>query len=357
MKNIIVIYGGRSTEHEVAIRSAVAVINNLDRRQYRVYGIYINKAGHFIPLGEINEKVADSKDLIAKNNKSRLESISDFCLFLDQIDQPIVFPVIHGQTGEDGEIQGFLETLDVTYIGTRLMGSALCMDKGYANQVLEASGLPTAPYFILTRTDYEEMSEQELTQKIESVCGFPCFVKPCNNGSSVGVNRADKKSLVAALEEAFNYDRRVVVEKEVVGVELELSILGNRNAKASLPGSYTASGLLDYDAKYNDSSTKENVPHPLADDLVKEVQELALRAYQALSCEGLARVDIFMDENKHFFINEINTFPGMTQISLAPKLWVALTDMTYSDYLDEIIEYALESEAERAAIKTDWEAR
>lgn len=357
MKNIIVIYGGRSTEHEVAVRSAVAVINNLDWSKYQVYAIYINKQGHFIPLGEITEEVASDKDLIRGNGKSTLESISDFCLFLNQIEKPIIFPVIHGQTGEDGEIQGFLETLDVAYIGSRLMASALCMDKGYANQVLDASGLPIAPYRVLTRKEYEEIDHDELIKEIEESCGFPCFVKPCNNGSSVGVSRAEQDTFLEAVEEAFRYDRRIVIEKEIVGVELEVSILGNKKAKASQPGSYTAQGLLDYDAKYNDSSTVENVPHPLEPHLLSELQDLALRTYHALSCEGLARVDIFMDKDENFFINELNTFPGMTQISLAPKLWVALTDMTFSDYLDEIIDYALESEEERQNIKTDWETK
>lgn len=355
MRNIVVLYGGRSTEHEIALRSAKTVLNHLDRKKYRVYGYFISKQGHFVERGEVLEEIIAPEDLVQHSDDSLLASVAKFCRFLDGLEAPLVFPVIHGQTGEDGEIQGFLQSLGVNYIGNRIMASALCMDKGFANQVLRESGLPKAPFFVLTRKELESSSEADLIEKIRTVCSFPCFVKPCNNGSSVGVNRADEKNLMEAIREAMAYDNRIVIEKEIVGVELELSILGTNRPKSSQAGSYTSSReIFDYTAKYNDAQTVQNVPHYLDEEKLKEVQDLALRSYAALDCEGLARVDIFMDKQGQFYINEINTLPGMTPTSLAPKLWISLTGSTMSDYLDELVDYAEESLRRRQGIKTSW---
>ncbi len=356
MKTIVVIYGGRSTEHEVAVRSANTIINQLDRSKYIVYGVYIDKSGKFIPYGKIDKPVDSSAKLTLSTNKTRLESISDFCSFIETLDNPMIFPAIHGQTGEDGEIQGFLQTLGLQYIGNRLTASALCMDKGFANEVLKSSGIAKANFIVLTLDEYTGTPIDEITEKVEIICKFPCFVKPANNGSSVGVNRAIKETLSDALKDAFKYDTRVVIEEEIKGCELEVSIIGNFDAKASLPGSYTyVRDVLDYTAKYSDSQTIENVPHKLEENKTKELQKLALKAYHALGCEGMARVDIFMDENGKFFVNEVNTFPGMTQTSLAPKLWTKLTDMSFSEYLDVIISSAEVSENNRNKIVTSWE--
>lgn len=356
MKTIVVLYGGRSTEHEVAVRSANTIINNLDRSKYIVYGVYVDKSGKFIPYGKIDKAIDSTAELTLTTEKTRLESISDFCSLIETLDNPMIFPAIHGQTGEDGEIQGFLQTLGLSYIGNRLTASALCMDKGFANEVLKSSGISKSAFVVLTLDEYNNTPISEIIEKIETICKLPCFVKPANNGSSVGVNRATKETLPYALKEAFKYDTRVVIEEEIKGCELEVSVIGNFDAKASLPGSYTyVRDVLDYTAKYSDSQTIENVPHKLEEDKTKELQKLALRTYHALGCEGMARVDIFMDNNGEFFVNEVNTFPGMTQTSLAPKLWVQLTDMSFSDYLDVIIDSAEASENNRNNIVTSWE--
>ncbi|MDD7543178.1 MAG: D-alanine--D-alanine ligase [Peptoniphilaceae bacterium] len=354
MKNIVVLCGGRSTEHEIALRSAKTVINELDHEKYYIHAVYIDKQGRFIPIG-LMDHVEHPEDLIRTTAHDHLRSIGDFCSYISLLQgETLVFPVIHGQTGEDGEIQGFLQALHLPYVGNGVTASALCMDKGFANEVLRAAGIPEADFIVLTESEWLS-GDRSYPSRIEKELGFPCFVKPANNGSSVGVSRAEKSTLEEALKEAFRYDRRVVIEKAIVGKELEVSVLGNAEARASLPGSYTTTRtLLDYDAKYMDKTLVENVPHPLSDAKNQEIQQLALKAYHALGCEGFARVDIFMDQDERFYVNEINTFPGMTPSSLAPKLWTSLTDMTFRDYLDAIIEYAQASQTNRAQIETSW---
>ncbi len=360
MKTILILCGGRSTEHEIALRSAKSVINALDRKKYRVEVCYIDKQGCFLPLGEVGP-IEEERELIRTTRQPRLSTISTFCRLVERLSAEsetlIVFPVLHGQTGEDGEIQGFLQTLGVPYVGNRLTTSALCMDKGFANDVFHACGIPEADYLTYTRTQWEAdgKNSEAIALRISHSFGFPCFVKPANNGSSVGVNRATEETLAKAIEEAFRFDRRIVIEEEIHGHELEVSVLGNTHPKASLPGSYTSThDVLDYEAKYNDTSTKENVPHPLSTETTKAVQTLALKAYEALGCEGFARVDLFLGDDGKLYLNEINTFPGMTPSSLAPKLWTALTEMTFAEYLDELIGYALESEAAQETVETSW---
>lgn len=365
-KTIVVLCGGQSTEHEIALRSARTVINELDRSKYRIVAYFVDKAGRFLPLGEPG-LVEKPEDLIVQAECSRLESIQRFLADMDQIvsqaapetalsEQLMIFPVIHGQSGEDGQIQGFLQMLGLPYVGNGLMASALCMDKGFTNQIFTAQGIAEAAYLILERHEWAASDLTHLADRVEKALGFPCFVKPCNNGSSVGVTKADRAHLAAALEEAFRYDNKILIEEAIIGHELEVSVIGNEDARASQPGSYTSRHeVLDYEAKYWDKSLVENVPHPLSPEKLAEIQALALRAYHALGCEGLARVDIFMDRDGRFLVNEINTLPGMTPTSLAPKLWTALTDMTFSDYLDLLIDYGARSDQGRKAFKNSWE--
>lgn len=349
LKNIVVLYGGKSTEHEIALRSAKNILNALDREKYTVYGTYIDKRGAFASISLITE-IASEEDLIAPVIDDKQGSIAAFIISLGKIEHPTVIPAIHGQTGEDGEIQGFLEILGINYVGCRLTSSALCMDKGFSNQVLKAAGLPKGPFRVLTKKELQERAFSEIREELLQELGDTLFVKPANNGSSVGVSKCNRDNLEEGIKLALQYDARIVVEQEVKGKELEVSILGN---KASRPGSYTTkSEVLDYEAKYLDQTLVENVPHPLSPEKEEELKDLALRAFRALGCEGFARVDIFMNENGEFLINEINTFPGMTPSSLAPKLWTALTDMTMADYLDRIIELAEASKALRDSIET-----
>lgn len=351
-KTIVVLCGGQSTEHEIALRSARTVINELDKEKYEIVAYYVDKAGRFLPLGK-KDHVEMPEDLMVKSQASVLSTIRDFVRDMDELEDVMVFPVIHGQSGEDGQVQGFLEMLGLPYVGNGIMASALCMDKGYTNQVLADLGIPEAKYIIVEKQD---LDREALLARVEKELSFPCFIKPCNNGSSVGVTKTTRDNFDQALDEAFAYDHKILVEEMIHGHELEVSVLGNAQAKASKPGSYTTTReVLDYEAKYLDRTLVENIPHPLTPEKTREIQELALRTYHALGCEGLARVDIFYGDDDHFYVNEVNTLPGMTPTSLAPKMWTALTDMTFSDYLDAIIAFGQESYEKRQALTYSWE--
>lgn len=355
IRNIVVLCGGQSTEHEIALRSAKSVINGLDRSDKHLSVYYIDKKGCFVPLGNLTH-VDKPEDLIAKSKLSRLESIARFASDMDQLEEPIVIPVIHGQTGENGQIQGFLQMLGLPYVGCGITSSALCMDKAYLNQVIQAYGLPQAKFIVIKDNSPENADRKSFLQRIKKELGFPCFVKPANNGSSVGVHKADEKNFDRALDDAFNYDHKIIVEEMIAGHEVEVSVLGNEDAKASKPGSYTTSReVLDYEAKYLDRTIIENIPHPMSEEECRRCQDLALKAYHAAGCEGLARVDIFFGDDGNFYLNEINTFPGMTPTSLAPKLWTDLTDISFSKYLELLIDYAEKSYQRRNKIKNFWE--
>lgn len=354
MKTIHVLFGGRSTEHEISLRSARNVLNQLDRDKYDVYATFISKDGVFVPLGRVTEKVEDPASLSRKGDLSRLASIARFAESLSSDD--IVFPSLHGQASEDGEIQGFLQTLGVRYVGNGITASALCMDKAFANLLMEQAGIPEARYYILNHFDYVNRPWEEIETEILSRVGERTFVKPSSNGSSVGVSKATKENLKEAVAFAFEYDNKVLIEEAISGVELEVSVLGNEDPDASLPGSYTyQTEVLDYNAKYHDKTLVENVPHPLSKEKTEEVQKLAIETYRLFGCEGLARVDIFMDQDEHFFVNEVNTLPGMTPSSLAAKLWEATDHLSFRAYLDRLIHFAERSFESRSRIQNSWE--
>lgn len=354
MKIIHVLYGGRSTEHEISLRSARNILNNLNRERYEVHATYIDKQGVFVPFGHVVDPIADAADLIRHSEESRLDSIATFASSLQK--DAIVFPAMHGQASEDGEIQGFLQTLGVPYVGGGITSSALCMDKAFANLLMDQADIPEAKYFILTRYAYENADWNQLQRDITEKVGETFFVKPSSNGSSVGVSKATQENLKEAVDKAFAYDNKILIEEAISGVELEVSILGNQDPQASLPGSYTyQTAILDYNAKYHDKTLVENVPHPLSDEKTKEVQALAIEAYRLLGCEGLARVDIFMDKAENFYVNEINTLPGMTPSSLGAKLWEVTASLDFPSYLDKLIALAEESYRMRSRIQNNWE--
>ncbi len=338
--NIYILCGGISPEHEISLRSAQSIINNIDRTKYNVKIVYITKEGKFSLLGDIKE-VQSPDELIVDTSLSKEESIKEF--IDDSKDTDYVIPCIHGLTGEDGKIQGFLEILGLKYVGNDLLSSAVCMDKAVTNEILDSNNINQAKYRVLRIDEYENMDKNTIWKYIENNIGKSVFVKPANNGSSVGVNRADEKNIIEALDEAFIYDTKVLIEEEIIGIELEISVFGNENPKASLPGSYTTDRkFFDYTAKYNDPKLIRNVPHKLSSEKTKEIQELAEETYKILGCSGFSRIDIFMDDEENFYVNEVNTFPGMTQSSLTADLWKATNNTPYSKLIDNLIEFAIE---------------
>lgn len=342
--NIHVLCGGISTEHEISLRSAREIINSLNKEKYNVSYTYISKKGQFIPIGHFEHDIEKPEDLIMESELSVFDSINNFMAFISKIENPIVIPCIHGSTGEDGQIQGFLKTLGLKFLGNGILSSAICFDKAIANDIFAINNIPQAKYYVVNKYKYDETIDKEkLISDIFDKVGENVFVKPANNGSSIGVSKANKSNIIEALEEAFKYDKKILVEEEMSPIELEVSVIGNTHPKASLPGSYTTKReIFDYEAKYFDTKTIRNVPHELPKYAENKVRELAIDAYIATGCEGFARVDIFMDENYNFFVNEINTFPGMTKTSLSPDLWYKTDGTTYSELLDKLIEYTIE---------------
>lgn len=329
-----VVYGGISTEHEVSIKSAKSVIENLNKDKYEIFEIYIEKNGNWF-----------------NSKKEPLENISQFLKNLD-----VVFPVLHGIGGEDGSIQGFLEMLGVPYVGAGILSSANGMDKVYSKIIFERAKIPQAKYAYIKNSrdnytyvsdDFEEKTGtiKEISEIVTQKIKFPMFVKPSNSGSSVGIRKVhDLAELQEAIKYAAEFDKKILVEENIEGREIECAVLGNNEPKASCIGEIKAADdFYSYDAKYNNTESKTEIPKDISKQLQEKVRMLAIKAYKALDCKGLSRVDFFVNtETEKIYINEINTMPGFTKISMYPKLW-EYSGLPYSDLLDELIKLALEN--------------
>ncbi|MFM1524202.1 D-alanine--D-alanine ligase family protein [Helcococcus bovis] len=342
--DIHILCGGESSEHDISLRSARSIINHLDKQKYNVSYTYITKDGKFVPIGAYTEDIIDSEDIKTDTKLNKNESIINFLNYINKLDNPLIIPCIHGTTGEDGQIQGFLQTLGLNYVGNGIASSAVCFDKSLTNDIFELNNIPQAKYYLVTKNRYlRDEDKSSLLSNIFDTCGENVYVKPASNGSSIGVSKANRDNIIEAIEEAFKYDNKVLVEEAKIGVELEISVIGNGEPKASLPGSYyTERDLFDYTAKYLDKNLVRNVPHKLPKSDEDKVRQLAIDAYIVTGCKGFARVDIFMDENHDFYVNEINSFPGMTPTSLSAGLWEVTDGTTYSKFLDILINLALE---------------
>ena len=324
-----VIYGGMSTEHDVSIMSGKNVLENLDKKKYDIIPIYIDKNGKWY----INNK--EIKNIVDK---------------LKEMD--VIFPVLHGLYGEDGTIQGMLELLKIPYVGCDIISSSMCMDKVYTKCVLQKANIKQAKYIYIknentyVNEEFEEMKleNDEIVKLVEEKLQFPVFVKPSNSGSSVGVTKASNApELIKAIEEASIYDKKVLVEEAIVGKEVECAVLGNDNPKASTVGEIlSAEEFYSYDAKYNNAESKTRIPAQISEEKIEEIRKAAVKAFKATDCKGLARVDFFVkNDTNEVYINEINTMPGFTEISMYPKLWEYM-GINYSELLDELINLAME---------------
>ena len=342
-KRLGVIFGGTSTEHEVSIVSGTSVIKNLNKEKYEIYPIYIDKAGEWFEF-EPNNKTYKVGDEIVGTKK--IENIWNYLKTMD-----ILFPVLHGLQGEDGTIQGMFELLKIPYVGTRVLGSSVCMDKVYSKIIFEKAKLNQAKYIYIRRFEdkyiyiNEDFSEevldiQETVNKIMEKIDFPMFVKPSNSGSSVGISKAkNKDELINSIIEASKFDKKILIEENINGREIECAVLGNEEVKASVLGEILpAEAFYSFSAKYQNSDSKTVEAPDLPEELTKKVRELAVKAYKAADCQGLSRVDFFVnDKENKIYINEINTLPGFTEISMYPKLWEK-SGLTYTELLDKLIE-------------------
>jgi D-alanine-D-alanine ligase len=354
------IYGGRSGEHEVSVLSANSVIAAINKDKYEVYPIGITKDGQWLP-GQSPQALVASKDLqvrlladgsaagssltLALENRGG-RVLSSLCETLD-----VIFPVMHGPFGEDGTIQGLLEVMNIPYVGGGVLASAVGMDKAIMKAVFQQKGLPMGAYLVYLRKELTNFCR--VAVEIETELGYPCFVKPANLGSSVGISKAhDRESLQKALALAAEFDRKIVVEKMLTGREIECGVLGNDEPQASVPGEIIpCAEFYDYEAKYILGDSKLIIPAELAPELTQRIQDLAVKAFRAVDCSGLSRVDFFVDEAANqIYINEINTLPGFTRISMYPKLWEA-TGIGYVELIDRLLQLALERFADKSKNK------
>ena len=388
-----VLFGGRSGEHEVSLLSAASVLNAIDKSKYEVVSIGITKDGLWVTAGHAEALLQGKQEpralragdpettssaavlaqgsaivippVPAQSSKGASGSSGSIVPFQTgagemsrrwtdhSIQVDVIFPVLHGTFGEDGTIQGLLELADIAYVGAGVLGSACGMDKHIMKELFRSAGLPKVKHVTVLRADWES-SPAKAQRLIESKLKYPVFVKPANLGSSVGISKARSRAeLAPAMKEAALYDRKIVIEQGVGGKkhkarEIECSVLGNDKPSASIAGEIVPSTeFYDYKAKYLDEGSQLIIPAKLTKAQTKQVQELAIKAFQAVDCSGLARVDFLMDPvSKKFYVNEINTMPGFTAISMYPKLWAA-SGLSYPDLIDQLIQLGVERHEEK----------
>lgn len=350
-KRIAVIFGGKSSEHEVSRVSASYVISKIPKEKYEVVILGITKTGRWLLFdGELSAVADGSWEKDPRNKTAFISpdpSIGGITVITEDglhiIKPDCVFPVLHGKNGEDGTIQGLLELSGIPYVGCGVLASAGCMDKIVTNIILEYAGVDQAAFTWFYVSDYRKNAEAIIGQIENDLPGYPVFVKPANAGSSVGVSKADsREELYAAIEKAAKEDSRILVEESIVGKEVECAVLGNDEPVASIPGQIApAAEFYDYDAKYNNAQSKLYIPAQISDELICKVKDTALKAYRTLGCTGLSRVDFFVTDDGRVLLNEINTLPGFTSISMYPKL-MAACGIEGSDLIERLIELAYE---------------
>lgn len=363
-----VVFGGRSGEHEVSLMSARSVLNAMDPDKYLVTQIGVTHEGGWLVGDNVLDALAQGRlgdlqpaTILPDPERHAVYAIQKTArgeLFERLAELDVIFPVLHGTFGEDGTIQGLLEMADIAYVGAGVLGSAVGMDKGLFKDVMRANDIPVPEWMIVTRSEIERDIDGVIGRAIQ-LAPLPLFVKPANLGSSVGVSKCRSRGdLLEGLLDAARYDRRVLVERGLDAREIEVSVLGNESPQASLPGEILPSReFYSYEAKYIDGTSGLLIPAPLSPELTHWVQELAIRAYRAVDCAGMARVDFLLEKStsggygvEQLYVSEINTIPGFTQISMYPKLWEA-SGVPYPALVDRLIDLAMARKGERD--KTD----
>jgi len=349
-KKIGVIFGGRSGEHEVSLVSATSVIKEMPKDKFDIKEIGISKNGNWYVgenLIEEFKKATSERDLESK--KVSAEDAVSGC--------DVVFPVLHGSFGEDGTIQGLFEMLKVPYVGCGVLASSACMDKIICKSILHDAGINVVPFVHFTRSSWFK-NNQSILDKIRDEIGFPCFVKPSNMGSSVGISKATAETITSAINLAAEFDSRILIEKAVDAREIECAVLGNENPSAAPLGEIIVGGeFYDYYDKYVDGKSRSVVPIPdLDESKQKEISDICIRAFKAMDCSGLSRVDCFVDRNTgEVFLNEINTLPGFTSISMYPKMWLA-AGLSFSNLIEKLIDLAVERFEEKRKNKISFDS-
>ena len=347
-----VIFGGRSGEHEVSIASAASIFKHLDRSRYDPVPIRIEKDGRWALTSKAPTAIS-AAEVLKQSSTEALQTIEPTAAVSPSgID--VVFPVLHGTNGEDGTIQGLLELANVPYVGCGVLGSAAGMDKAVMKKLFTVAGLPVGPYVVALRHEWDR-DPAGIRQRVRDELRYPVFVKPANLGSSVGISKAKADAdFNAAMELALQFDRKIVIEAAVPNArEIECAVLGNDDPEASLPGEVVPSReFYDYEAKYIDDNSKTIIPAPLSDAETAEIRRLSIEAFKAVECSGMARVDFLLSRDTGgLFVNEVNTIPGFTTISMYPKMWEA-SGLPYAALLDRLIQLALERHGEKQRLRT-----
>lgn len=351
--NVGILFGGKSVEHEISVQSAKNVYDAINKDKYNVVMIGISKDGKwFFDPSITNEGCVTGHRplaLIPGTSGAQLFDIEER-KELDKLD--VIFPILHGPYGEDGTMQGLLKLINLPFVGPSVLGSAVGMDKEAMKRLLKDQQIPSAKYLVLNKYTGDEINSN--FEEVKTVLGMPVFIKPANLGSSVGISKANnKQEFEEAVNMAFQFDQKLIVETNIVGKEIECSVLGNENPRASLPGEVKSThDFYSYEAKYLDENGAIlEIPAQLPEATVERIKALAIKTFKALYCEGLTRVDFFLTENDELLVNEVNTIPGFTKISMYPKLWEA-TGISYSELIDQLIQFAIERYEREMELKT-----
>ncbi|WP_019156420.1 D-alanine--D-alanine ligase [Robertmurraya massiliosenegalensis] len=348
------LYGGKSAEHKVSLQTALAVINALDHDKFDIHPIYIAENGEWIKGPLLTGKVENVASLQFTQGEALPPTALAPTLFQAEQNEgsyDVVFPLLHGPNGEDGTVQGLLELLNLPYVGNGVLASSAGMDKVIMKNIFAQAGLPQVNYVWFIRSEWESNQEKAYTL-VEEEIDYPCFVKPANLGSSVGISKcSNREQLAAAFEEAFQFDRKIIIEQGIVAREVELGVLGNDKPICSVAGEIIPKvEFYDYKAKYEDGNTALVIPAELTESEYAMLQELAIRAFKALDCSGLVRADFFLTKDGKAYINEVNTMPGFTPFSMFPLLWKH-TGVDYPQLIERLVELGLERYEEKQKIK------
>lgn len=350
------IYGGKSAEHNVSLQTALAVINALDMSKFDIHPIYIKENGEWVRGKALDAPVKEVSTLRLQENGDSISPVTlNTELFPAKVEEQekidVIFPLLHGPNGEDGTVQGLLELLNIPYVGNGVLASAAGMDKVVMKNLFAQAGLAQAKYVSFIKSDYEQSPAAKF-EEIEAELGYPCFVKPANLGSSVGINKCkDRESLEAAIKEAFEFDRKVIIEESIVGREIEIAVIGNDHPECSVVGEIAPKvEFYDYKAKYEDGETDLIIPGNVTEEEYEKIKEMAITSFKAIDGSGLVRADFFLTEGGKALINEVNTMPGFTPYSMFPLMWKH-SGLEYPQLIEKLVDLALERYEQKQQIK------
>ena len=348
------LYGGKSAEHQVSLRTALAVIQALDHRKFDIHPIFISEKGEWFKGPQLDGPV-ENVEALQFSEANALEGPSVSASLFQTSDGKesfdVIFPLLHGPNGEDGTVQGFLELLNLPYVGNGVLASSAGMDKVIMKNIFDQAGLTQVKYVSFIKSEWTH-AQQSAYEKVEKALGYPCFVKPANLGSSVGISKCTNRAeLETAFQEAFQFDRKVIIEEGVIAREVEIAVLGNDHPECSVAGEIVPKKeFYDYKAKYEDDDTALIIPAEITKEEYSELSEMAIKAFKSLDCSGLVRADFFLTKDGKAFINEVNTMPGFTPVSMFPLLW-SQSGIEYPTLIERLVQLAIERHGEKQKIK------